>query len=88
MNDVEFEGENSNTQNRRILYSRFQASNVEPKIVSFLISKKIVKTEAQANLVLIGIVAIFIVVSIVAFRSAFAPQVSVTSEEVMKRLFP
>lgn len=69
MSTVEFQegGENfgSSSNNKSMLYSRFQASSDLPKLVRWLLDKGIVKTEAQANVVLLCIMGFFIIATLV-----------------------
>lgn len=69
MSQVEFQegGENfgNPTPNKSVLYSRFQASSDLPRMVRWLLDKGIVKTQAQANMVLFGIMCFFIVATLV-----------------------
>jgi hypothetical protein len=56
----------------RILYSKFQKSSETPTIISFLISKGIVKNEDSARLLLLIVTIIVFLVSIYFFFRGFS----------------
>ena len=89
MSDVEFESDAmyKGKKTGSVLYSRFEPSSVPPKIVQFLIAKKIVKTETQASLILVLIVLMLVAASVYIFIRSSSAAAPVSTDAVMKVLF-
>lgn len=64
MNNVEFD----NDQGTSLLYARLQRSSVAPRLVQFLLTKKIARSERQANVVLLAMVVVLIALSSVVWK--------------------
>jgi len=80
MENVEFENELSN---KRVLYGKFESSSTRPGLVSFLMKKNIVKTEGQANIILLGVVIVCAVLAYIFIKSS--GQVgNITAEQVIE----
>jgi hypothetical protein len=79
---VEF---NEESNQNRVLYGRFAQSSQAPKLVTWLLKIGIVKSESQANYVLIGIAVVAFAWSIYLFsRSSIDTRPAVGSFESMR----
>ena len=82
MSNVEFEGE-TQTQRASLLYSKFQTTHIRPKLVQFIIDRKLATSDTQANLMLLGVVVVCVVVTYTIWHflgSGFSP----SSEDIKK----
>jgi hypothetical protein len=83
-NNVEFEEEKRDMgERKRLLYSRIEPSNIQPKIIQFLIRRHIVRNEAQADLLLVVLLVACIAASIFIFTYS-SGTVDVTKSAVLK----
>ncbi|MEI6553158.1 MAG: hypothetical protein WCO09_01170 [bacterium] len=72
MSSIEFDEEaKAENQPGHILYAKFQKSADTPFIISFLIKRHIVKSEAGARRLLLVVTIIVLVISIYLIRNSF-----------------
>ena len=77
MSNVEFEeGGGEGLGEKKILYSRFDLSNNIPTLVRFLLKTRVVRTRRQADFVLLGIVIVFVALTILTFYQTTRPNLS------------
>jgi hypothetical protein len=79
MSNIEFEADNMNFNK-----SGSQTSKRISKTATFLINKKIVKTENQANLLILISVAVIIAVSIFVYRNFNYQAPLITPEQLIQ----
>ncbi len=69
MNNVEFDGDSGvNATGGRLLYSRVEKSSVPPKIIRYMLDRKIVRSEKQAQYMLLGLIIVCIVAAVVVLQ--------------------
>jgi len=81
MPNVEFEeGGGEGLGEKKILYSRFQPSNNVPTLVRLILKAGIVKTQQQADFLLLGTVIVFVALTAFTFYQSSRSNLSEASK--------
>lgn len=51
----------------KLLYARFEKSNIPPAIIVFLLDKRFVKDERVANLLILSLIFCFVIISLLIY---------------------